>query len=522
MRLGPAVHYISFPIYRFTSYSCVAIYLKNFAGRCKLIDTMSAKGKYSILTDAVLSIRSDTIYGPRLSDCWLPASTWVEALQELNLIDASIAIDVRKFNTAMSKSPLFGEKMSRFDGSNTTGVFRVTFQNKFFYYFTQESNQVRYPVPLNGAWKDKVMAAASNVLVIPSTRARPALTRVDIQVADTNTAVTTRTEDGTPSPQKRPRIEMSEFCAMSYWPDSPEARQVFQPRNLIRSRRAYTTTLSPGVTETETESDESFMSLHESAQEAVERRIELLKSVNESEEGWRNVIVVGRDADDYCTKREIFEIRQRSTFLSCAYQIALEHMNQKTWHQCCKEACKLLNSLGMMQATYFITVANWNKVFRQFDSFPHPNPYVQCGKRPLPPLLEIFPEAKEQIVSFGIQNLATLTIESVHDLIVSKIIPELATTWKKEVEAAHPNNSAATISTSADSECSNEAVPLVPDDNDTDREAEVITLFLKAHRLETVCLSTTWRWMKRLGYKHSDKRKSFYVDGHERDDVMKS
>jgi hypothetical protein len=92
MRLDPVVHYISFPIYRFTSYGCVAIYLKNFAGRCKLIDTTSAKGKYSILTDAVLSIRSDTIYGPRLSDCWLPASTWVEALQELNLIDASIAI----------------------------------------------------------------------------------------------------------------------------------------------------------------------------------------------------------------------------------------------------------------------------------------------------------------------------------------------------------------------------------------------------------------------------------------------
>ena len=100
----------------------------------------------------------------------------------------------------------------------------------------------------------------------------------------------------------------------------------------------------------------------------------------------------------------------------------------------------------------------------------------------------------------------------------------MATTWKKEVEAAHPNkNSAATISTSADSECNNEAVvPLVPDDNDTDRETKVITFFLKAHILETVCLSTTWRWMKRLGFKHSDKRKIFYVDGHKRDNVKKS
>jgi hypothetical protein len=76
---------------------------------------MAEKGRYSIVTDAVMRLRSDIIYRPRLSDCWLPASTWVEAFRKLNLIDASIAIDVRKFNTAMSKSPLFGEVMQQFD-----------------------------------------------------------------------------------------------------------------------------------------------------------------------------------------------------------------------------------------------------------------------------------------------------------------------------------------------------------------------------------------------------------------------
>ena len=88
---------------------------------------MAEKGRYSILTDAVMRLQLDITYGLRLSDCWLPASSWVEALRKLSLIDASIAIDVRKFNTAMSMSPLFGEVMQQFDGSNATGVFSITF-----------------------------------------------------------------------------------------------------------------------------------------------------------------------------------------------------------------------------------------------------------------------------------------------------------------------------------------------------------------------------------------------------------
>jgi hypothetical protein len=65
---------------------------------------------------------------------WLPASTWVEALKKSDLIGASLIIDERKFNTAMSKSVSFGDVIQRFDRSNTTGVFRITFQKKFYYF----------------------------------------------------------------------------------------------------------------------------------------------------------------------------------------------------------------------------------------------------------------------------------------------------------------------------------------------------------------------------------------------------
>jgi hypothetical protein len=79
---------------------------------------MADKGKYSILSEAVILLQSDVTYRPRLLYCWLPASTWVEALGKSVLIDASLIIDERKFNTAiLSKSVSFGEAMQRFDWS---------------------------------------------------------------------------------------------------------------------------------------------------------------------------------------------------------------------------------------------------------------------------------------------------------------------------------------------------------------------------------------------------------------------
>ena len=133
---------------------------------------MSDKGIHAILFGAVMLLRADETYGSRMSNCWLPAATWVKAIRKSGHIDASLIIDVRKFNTAMSKSSLFGELMTRFDGSNPTGVFRVNYQHQYFYYFTKETRQVAYPSPLNGTWKERVLQNAANVLVIPSTRGR--------------------------------------------------------------------------------------------------------------------------------------------------------------------------------------------------------------------------------------------------------------------------------------------------------------------------------------------------------------
>jgi hypothetical protein len=91
-----------------------------------------------------------------------------------------------------------------------------------------------------------------------------------------------------------------------------------------------------------------------------------------------------------------------------------------------------LNDLGLQQATFYSTIAESNKIYRKLECFPHPNAYVQCGKRPLPQLLETFPNAKEQIVAFGVRDLTTLTIEGVHDFIVSTVIPRLVVVWRND------------------------------------------------------------------------------------------
>ena len=71
---------------------------------------------------------------------------------------------------AKSKSEFNGLLIERFDGTNTTGVFRVTFQKEKYYYVTNQNAQVSYPNALDKEWKADVLAAAKDVLRMRATR----------------------------------------------------------------------------------------------------------------------------------------------------------------------------------------------------------------------------------------------------------------------------------------------------------------------------------------------------------------
>ena len=148
------------------------------------------------------------------------------------------------------------------------------------------------------------------------------------------------------------------------------------------------------------------------------------------------------------------------------------------------------------------TVSNWNIAFRKYESFPHPNLSFHCGKQPLPRLLKVYPCAKEQIVSFGVTNLVNLLIEAVYQFILSTVVPRLANLWRKESVNAVTSSTASNPSTK------------------TNENDDIISLFLRAHRFKNFSFSTSWRWMQLLGFDYDNRRKSYYVDGHKREDVV--
>ena len=151
-------------------------------------------------------IQEDCTFGSRLSNCWLPVATWIEAIKRIGHIDPSMRIDTRQFNTAMSRSSKFGAVMQNFDGSNLTGVFRITFRHQHFYFLTQPSRQVSYPSPLDNSWRERVLEVAANILVIPSTRTRPLLEDDDDVGDRIGAAASFDGEEREESLSKRPRI----------------------------------------------------------------------------------------------------------------------------------------------------------------------------------------------------------------------------------------------------------------------------------------------------------------------------
>jgi hypothetical protein len=117
-------------------------------------------------------------------------------------------------------------------------MFRVTFQHQHFYFLTQEMKQVMLISLLDQVWKERVLEFASNVLLIPSSRARPAA--LSIRVTDTTAEYANGDparqiiEEQGPSPSMRQTTDVP-LCSSnrrnmtSHWA-SPEARSLFCPR----------------------------------------------------------------------------------------------------------------------------------------------------------------------------------------------------------------------------------------------------------------------------------------------------
>ena len=112
-------------------------------------------------------LRADNAYGLQMSKFWQRVSTWVEAIRKSGHIDACIIIDTQNFNTAMLKSSLFGEiSMRGFDGSNLTGVFRISqLPTTILLLFLQGNKTCGLPTPIEWRMEGTVLQNGTNALV---------------------------------------------------------------------------------------------------------------------------------------------------------------------------------------------------------------------------------------------------------------------------------------------------------------------------------------------------------------------
>ena len=417
---------------------------------------MAPRSKKSIVSDVVISIISDS----RLRGKWVSLSTLEEALKQRYDFGDHLELTSTLLSKVMAGlvPDIDSLKHSR------NGMYRIqhhyavpdgkTKKIHFFYFQDKQKPPPKHP-SINDSW-DKILFCQRSILQ-------------------------SFKQQGTRHQNKKPRVrenvddellEMrSTFTAeaikhkvpaFDYW-KSANAIKLFNPL--------------PG----------------EPVQETLHRRNKnLLDFVNHPEQHVAEMFE-GYAELPPLTVRQMDQFLKQSLYLAKAYENASIYMGTAhqawTWHQCCDAAIDELATLGITKITSARTLGRWNIAFRRDEIFFHP--VYRC--KPLEPklLFACFPEVKNKIHSFcqKKENLASLSVESLRNEIVDTIIPEIYETLLQEQQ-----------------------------EHEDFEEEEFWTKeeMLAYLGLKSISPSTVWRWMQRLGYKYSETKKCYYVDGHEK------
>lgn len=171
--------------------------------------------------------------------------------------------------------------------------------------------------------------------------------------------------------------------------------------------------------------------------------------------------------------------------LRCSYVKALEMMEtEMNWNEVLTKTIVLLEVMGLSHYTNPRSIARLHRYFRVDHLLPHPNKSVVSGKRLSPKIFRSYPHAKNAIAQWCSLNLSSLSAESLATHINLVIIPQLYDLHVNESKISHT-------------------------------QYQTKTSFLKQLNLDTVSISTAWRWMRFLGFKYKEQRKCYYSDKHE-------
>ncbi len=178
--------------------------------------------------------------------------------------------------------------------------------------------------------------------------------------------------------------------------------------------------------------------------------------------------------------------------------ILLLGTGDNNFQKCCEKVIDWTSTISDIPEypTHFETVRRWHAEFRTHKQFllgRHPAKDV-----PLPRMLMDFPEHAMAIRRFVKTNLDGLTAEKVRDYVNDTIFPKMLSSILDKNDVG------------------------LWDNGNSSREIRSITMkeLLQHYGLQSFSISTTVRWMKALGMSYNERKKNYYVDGHEREDVI--
>jgi arsenate reductase-like glutaredoxin family protein len=162
----------------------------------------------------------------------------------------------------------------------------------------------------------------------------------------------------------------------------------------------------------------------EDIRQGIQDRIELLKKVNHSPNGWKSVVLNDGIEEKY-SEHNIQTIRHKALYLVKSYLIALEEMNTKSYSECCNIAAKELSDLGLIKAAGS-SISKWNMEFRQNTLFSHPGKLVdEKERKAMRDIFKHFPQAKDMFIDIANKNLHQMTSKFMADEFATTILPEL-------------------------------------------------------------------------------------------------
>ena len=413
--------------------------------------------KLVIITKAVTNLTKNKYFVNR----WVSSSSLVTALNAKFEFDSDYEVNKRNMNKAINN---ICSSLDNLNIKNNEGIYRGTNNREKYYWFQScIADPPLFPSPYATDSWEKIKEQDDNNLQLFLTedkkqqerkkrsKRKVATNEIDTEITYNKTIIIAEKF------KKQKVIETGNNEKINYF-ESPEARLLFNP-----------------IPE-------------ETVLECIERRIELLSDASLDDDVLIK-LVANVDSNSFLTSKQREKLRTQCIYLKEVYEIAVNHMNNITWKECCaKSIDQVARNIGKRMIKNEKTIRRWNIIFRKQELLEVSN----ARKSREPKLFVFFPETQEKMSKYCNKLIKDggLSCELVCAELQNNIVPGC---YEKLLNEAGDNR---------------ELMPSY---------IEILSMC----DLTSISISTVWNWMQYLGFKYSENLKCYYNDGHEREDVVK-